>query len=363
MTTPLITPSQPATVRVSGACGIATAIPQLLGFVPHESLVLACLRGPRGRLGPVIRSDIAPARSNVAVLLQHARRYADEAVIVCFHEGQRPTCIDMLVAGLRDLDIPVVAALSVRGGRVFDSRSPARFRDDEGQQLDGNDDESLALASATLLTGRRVLASREALAASLAGPDPAGVDDSVAAVAAARAALPPAPRHPLAMTESLADAVDAALAAATTEFGSSGTVTLDAAARLIALCEHLGCRDRLLARAIARADSQMVGTLIACVVHAVDADAGPLCTVLAAVAYRSGDGALAHCALDRAELTRPTSPLTALLRDFVTVGMPPEDLASLADVTGPCPSAFAEPARPRRKATPRDVTGRSGEAP
>lgn len=361
MTTPLITPSPSAAIRISGARGIATAIPQMLGFVPQESLVLACLRGPRGRVGPVIRSDIEPARENVAALLAHARRHAEEAVVVCFHEGPRPTCVDALVSGLRGARIPVIAALSVHGGRVFDSRSPACFRDDDGQELDDTDDESLALSSATLLAGRRVLANRAALAASLAGPDPAALEDSTAAVATARAALPPPPRHPLAMTAPLADAVDAALAAARTEFDDSGTVTSGTAARLIALCEHVGCRDFLLARAIACADSRMVGTLIGCVVHAVDADAGPLCTVLAAVAYRSGDGALAHCALDRAESTRPVSPLTALLRDFVVSGMPPSDLAPLADTTDPllaerseCTTADAEVG---------DVTGTTDEGP
>lgn len=333
MTTPVITSSPPTAVRISGARGIAAAIPQLLGFVPQESLVLACLRGPRGRVGPVIRSDIMPPEPTVEILLRHARRHADEVVIVCYHEGERPEHIDALVNGLRTSGIPVVAALSVRGGRVFDSMSGARFRGDGGQELDDVDDEILALADATRLTGRRVFASREALAASLAGPDPIGFDTSVTAVSAAREKLSPITGDRTTMTEPLADAVDAALAAAMAEFTDSRAVSLGASARLIALCEHTGCRDWLLARTIARADNQMARVLAACVIHATDADAGPLCTVLAAVAYRSGDGALAHCALDRAENTRPTAPLTTLLRDVVTSGMPPEDLASLADMT------------------------------
>ncbi len=60
--------------------------------------------------------------------------------------------------------------------------------------------------------------------------------------------------------------------------------------------------------------------------HAAD-----VLALLAAVAYRRGDGALAQCALTRAATAQPDHRLTLLLQACLDAGIHPDQLATLAD--------------------------------
>ena len=55
----------------------------------------------------------------------------------------------------------------------------------------------------------------------------------------------------------------------------------------------------------------------------------PVATLLAAVAYERGDGALAHRALDRAELDNPEYAMTGLLRQVFSAGWAPHSFAAM----------------------------------
>ncbi|MFC4555877.1 DUF4192 domain-containing protein [Georgenia faecalis] len=65
----------PTVLRVSEPREVLAYIPYRLGFVPRESLVLLGLRGPRNRIGLVIRADLADAGHAV-----HGPAYAQRLV-------------------------------------------------------------------------------------------------------------------------------------------------------------------------------------------------------------------------------------------------------------------------------------------
>ena len=81
-------------LKVSGPRGLLAVVPSMLGFHPQESVVMLCLHGPRRRVGPVARVDLPPGRDRPLAehLAEHARRYADEVVVVSYqsHAAGRP---------------------------------------------------------------------------------------------------------------------------------------------------------------------------------------------------------------------------------------------------------------------------------
>ena len=112
-------------VRLSGPQGLALAVPQHLGFHPERSLVLLCLKAPRGRVGPVARIDLYdPAIPGpTEQLVGTAHRYADAVAVLCYHDGDRPACLDALLDALAEAGIPVTDVLSVCEGRIRRARS------------------------------------------------------------------------------------------------------------------------------------------------------------------------------------------------------------------------------------------------
>lgn len=335
-------------VRLSGVQGLVAAVPQFLGFEPEQSIVLLCLTRPRGRVGPVARIDLPPPACAAALqpMLECARRYADEVAIVCYHSDQRPACIDELTAALRDRDIPVVATLSVSGGRIRDARSLTAMQRDLGVPLLGPDDEeSLALRSAAILTERLPLPNRQALEASIAPPNDWDDSETQQAIVAHLHTLAPdlqAARNRL--TSALVRRVDAALGAAWASYRTTGGVPAATAARLIALAQDSACRDLVIARAVATIDTATVGLIAAVAAQCPSEYCAQWCAILAAAAYRCGDGAMAHCALDRVTTAQPGHRMARLLRAAMDACLPPESLGVLASI----PIPDFEPVSPDR---------------
>jgi hypothetical protein len=79
-------------------------------------------------------------------------------------------------------------------------------------------------------------------------------------------------------------------------------------------------------------DGPWLPMLIACATWTPDSVAGPLCSVLAAVAYRHGDGALAQVAVDRCLAAEPENPLALALMDIMSAGLRPEALDEMVRV-------------------------------
>ena len=74
--------------------------------------------------------------------------------------------------------------------------------------------------------------------------------------------------------------------------------------------------------------------LISCATWTPDPLAPPLCSVLAMVAYRHGDGALAQIAVDRCLLAEPEHPLAHLMIAIMAAGVHPEELNGSAPTDG-----------------------------
>ncbi len=338
-------------VRLSGGQGIVAAIPQLLGFVPTDSLVLVCLTGPRSRVGPVVRVDLFPPGSTDVIrqLTQHAVRYADSAVVVCYDDAGRPACLDPVLAALARGGVPVVGALCVLGGVIREAATARAMAADPGiPLLDQADTQAQQLTAATVLAGRRVLATRAELAASIAGPEGPADDALRTTLTDARdrfaAILTESPRN---LTLPLSVALDEAFARVVSEDRSPSGVSASAAADLIVLVGHTGCRDQLVARAVGRGDASVIPALISVARRCPRDRAAEICAVLAAAAYRFGDGALAQCAVDRTLESEPSHRLGNLLRAAFTAGIPPGSLAALAEIR--IPADQRGPKKPKKR--------------
>lgn len=331
------TTSRPVTVRIAGAPGMVLAVPQYLGFHPTESLVLLCLTAPRGRVGPVARVDLfEPGTPGVVdQLVGCAVRYADAVAVIGYYSGERPTCLDVLVTALAEAEVPVTEVLSVRAGRIRRARTAATERADPGVPMPGPDDDAARhLAAASALAGRTVLPSRQALAASVAAPSGPRLVAARAAIAQAGEALDRGSADSGGADGPAGDAarLDAAFAQAVGEHARTGDVSAGTAALLIALCRGVACRDRLVALAVGSGDPDVVPMLIAVVARCPDEHAAQICSVLSVAAYRFGDGALAQCAADRTLAAAPDHRLAHLMLSVMAAGLPPAELASMADI-------------------------------
>ena len=75
-------------VKLRSPADIIDAIPYLVGFEPHDSLVVLSLRGPRSRLGLTARVDLPGAKSAAACARNFVgylkRDGASQAIIVLY---------------------------------------------------------------------------------------------------------------------------------------------------------------------------------------------------------------------------------------------------------------------------------------
>jgi hypothetical protein len=90
-------------------------------------------------------------------------------------------------------------------------------------------------------------------------------------------------------------------------------------------------RDAVLGRAVVEVDLPWLPMLISCATWTPDPLAPPLCSVLAMVAYRHGDGALAQIAVDRCLLAEPEHPLAHLMIAIMAAGVHPEELERITE--------------------------------
>lgn len=323
-------------IRVSGAQGLVAAIPHCLGFHPTDSIVLLCICGARRRLGPLMRLDIDEAATPGAIsrLILHASTHADEVVLVCFHDDERPPCLDVVTKALARADIPIAGVLSVHEGRIRDASTARRMRRDAGVALlDSDDQEVLDISSAFALAGQSPLDSREDLARSIRPPAswlPGQLHEHLVTARGSLAELEDCCRDAEDLALQHSRALDETWKHVRTSHENAGVVPAELVAMLITLCDIVRCRDELLTRVIAANDANSVAALIAVCAQCGDAECAEVSTILAAAAYRRGNGALAHCALDRAQSVRPHHRLAMILRSFIDMGTHPTALDRLA---------------------------------
>ncbi|WP_138758209.1 DUF4192 domain-containing protein [Modestobacter altitudinis] len=342
----------PFTVRLSDPGEVAAALPHLIGFQPHESLVAVSLRGRGGgRLGLTGRTDLPPAA--------HARPVLDGMVRSMLTD--RPAAVLLLVVSEQDDDrdggpgpaelphrplvheavlaftaarVAVREVLLVRGGRWWSYDCDAACcLPAAGTPLPGG---TSPLAAAAVVTGQVVEADRAALVRRLA---PVGF---LAAAGMARAcdevgdhlARRTAELGWDAVAEEGWAAVLAAVDAA--EPGAGARLSDRQVARLAWGLRDVDLRDRALTLALGRsaAAAEVVWTELTR--RAPASLAAAPATLLAVTAWVRGDGSLANVALERALASEPTYTFAVLLRTALDACLPPAEVRRLIrDACGP----------------------------
>lgn len=327
-------------VRVSGPQGIIGSIPYLLGFHPKESLVMLCLRGERNRLGPVLRVDLPPDGRSARIQLAHylaaqAQQHADSAVLVCFSESPDTAIKRRRVFAHAALIIECIEKIERVGVCVYDAalvrqgRCVSYLQHHPGQSgfplLTEADDSNLArLGSQHARAGRAVLTDREALRRSIAGPigsSRSAAERQIANARSVRFDNEESPEGLLRVLNALQDAHDSV---------RHGRAQTDrATAQLVADLDTAQLRDEAIFWALHHLDDALVPMFIGLATWTPDASCAQVCSVLAVVAYRQGDGALAQVALDRVLEVDPGHRLSGLLLAMMQAGMPPHLLDSM----------------------------------
>jgi len=338
-------------LKVSGPQGLLAVVPTMLGFHPQESLVMLCLRGRRRRVGPVARVDLPPGRDRPLAdhLAEHARRYADEVVVVSYQSARRrPPFLDELLGRLAAAGVDVMDAIVVRDGRARPALNSAMERSHPGVPVPDDDDPQVqALTAAGALAGRNVLADRDELRRSIAGPTGDRLDRAERGIDAAAAGQLPAMSPPDENADSATDpdgmqpTLHALVEYALRRFTDTGKVEPEVATALAVIVNDIDIRDAVIARAVVELDRPWLPLLIAAACWTPDAQAPQLCAVLAVTAYRHGDGALAQVAVDRCLAAEPGHRLAHLLMAIMAAGLHPAELEMLSTSTSIAPGTGA----------------------
>ncbi len=358
-TRPVLTLSTPADV--------VEAIPFLLGFTPATSLVLIGLAGPRRRVRLSVRVDLPGERHDTALadLLGHhlEENGAERALLAVYTEAPaagaalpRLRLVETIRAVLGERGIRLADALLVSAGRWWSYHcSDAGCCPPEGRALRPAIDGASPVAATAAYAGLAALPSQEPLEESLRAPDgPAGVG---AGEAADRVRQQLRSRQAAGISASALRAEARALLRDVLERYDGGRPRLEAAeaARLVLALHDVSLRDEVIGRATGRSADALRSLLTDLLRRAVPPEDAPVATVLAAVAYAQGNGAVAAIALDRALASDPHYGLARLLSDAVKRGVHPRVVRRAFRLDGPA----TRHARARRRGLgPRGREGR-----
>lgn len=320
------------TIRLSDPSELIAAVPHLLGFHPHNSVVVLALHGRS--LGLTLRADVVPpdqAPQLAEQLLRPITRSRSSGIALVVIGGDISADSDdddvphrALVAALaRALDragLPVMLAAwttEVKRG------APWRCYDDSLCAGTVADPASSPLAAATVAAGAVTFSSRQEMVDLLATHDPEALRRRVALLDAADAEHPMSART---VKQRLARLRQLHEAAAAGELVLSDGVIAEVAS---ALCDHR-VRDACLPWCCgpgAVAAERLWLNLVQATPAPERAEPAAL---LALTAYLRGDGALAGVALEAAQQACPHHSLSALLRAALDGGLPPELLRGVA---------------------------------
>lgn len=334
-------------IRLSDPSELIAAVPHLLGFHPHESVVLLALHGKS--LGLTLRADLVAA--------DQAPRLAEQLLPPIVR--QRPTGVALVVIGgdgAPDGDLPhrvLVSALDdvltgaglpiVHAAWTTETASGAPWRCYEDPLCAGTvaDPATSPLAAATVAAGAVTFGSREELAALLAAEDPAALHRRAVLLDAADAEHPMSARV---VGQRLARLTGLYRAAATGDPELSDSIIAEVAS---ALCDHR-VRDACLPWCTDSGAAAAERLWLALVRATPAPERAEPAALLALTAYLRGDGALASVALDAALHACPHHSLSGLLRAALDGGLPPELLRGVARDAA---AALRRPARrsPKRR--------------
>ena len=315
----------PRAVRVGSPSSLLAAIPALLGFHPAGSLVIIGAVPPRNAVALTLRYDLSgPSAAETAE--DAAGILSDHDLITVMAVGYGPAALVTPAmtafsehaerAGLR-----VAEMLRAEHGLYWSYVcSSTECCPPEGTPYDPAGHP----AAAALAGGARILASREEMAATIAPAQGQAAEDMLSATAAAgqRAAEIAGPEGLEGPAIGTVGAADIAAAIEAARRGAEDP-QCDTAAWLTVILRNMRVRDDAWARmdpAHRAAHERLWAHLTR---QAAPGYAAAPASLLAFTAWQSGNGALAHIALDRAQSDDPGYRLAQLLREAVSSGMPP----------------------------------------
>jgi hypothetical protein len=332
-------PSQPAPARLtlSSPADVLGAIPFLLGYDPaaDESLVVLCLQGRRVLL--TCRLDL-PDTAAAAVV--DAARVAElltaqgttDAVIVGYGPGNRVTPLALeLSQRLAEHGVLVKDVLRAEAGRFFSyTCRDLTCCPPDGVPYKGQTDR---------------IAAEAAYAGLVALPSRATLEDQLTPVSAtsARAATDRAAERLLLAfggddvdPEAVFRHAQETIGAAIERHARGEPLTHDEVAELTLLLMAEEMRDAAALASRERPAREQSALWLQITRRAVPSLATAPACLLAMAAWRSGDGALASIAIERALTVNSDDQLANVIRDQLDRGLPPSYLdAALASVQAP----------------------------
>lgn len=349
-------------LSVRSPADLVAAVPYLLGFHPVDSLTVVAMRGSRvvfAARHDLPRPDAAEQESRAEALhvaTVVARQDVDAATVIGHGPAARVTpAVSRLADALHELRVPVVDVLRVTDGRYWSylCADPACCPP-EGLPCDAA---SSVVAAEATYAGQVALPDRQSLADVLAPVTGAARDAMAAATGRAQqrrnrlcdsAAGPADPAEgcrlapgdaavPVGVGGGVDGGVDggaaeavrravlragrAAVRAAFRRYRDGGHLTDDEAAWLGVLLTDLPVRDYAWERADG-SDWQLA--LWTDVVRRMEPDFVPApASLLGFAAWRSGQGALASVAVERARRQDPGYHMAVLLDDVLRYALPP----------------------------------------
>jgi hypothetical protein len=312
--------SPPATFRARCTDDLVAMAPIAIGFHPAQSIVMLTFGGPQpfhARVDlPDHPDDVGPV---VATLLAPARRHRVESAAFLLYTPDGPAAVPVasaLCERFRAAGVDVVDAVRVAGGHwypVLPGHPPADYG---GVPCDPG---AHPFAARAVLEGHVTLGSRDEVRGSVE-PDP----DGVRRTRAVMASRPPAPLDPARAMEVVGRCV------------ATGTTADDDEAVRLALAVRSGAVRDLVWGRLERSAAPGHVDFWRDVVRRLPEDlVASAAAVLAFCAWLAGDGALAWCAVDRAQAAEPDHSLARLVSDLLSTATPPAAWANLQHGPGP----------------------------
>jgi hypothetical protein len=318
--------SERPSVQISSPAELIAVVPHLLGFAPQASLVVIGVSPPRGQVRLTFRYDLPdpPEALEAAAIAEHAvgvlrRHRIAIAVVIGYGPGPLVTPLADALREASRTGLTLRDVLRVQDGRYWSyiCRDPSCCAA-EGAPLDPTEH---AAAQAMTAAGAEVLPDREALAATLAHVT--GSDAEVMA-RATRRAIRNAAR--LVKTEGMR-ALDreglSAVQAAIVSCRDGRRISRSRHAWLSVVLMRLPVRDDAWALMEPEHRDAHIRLWTDLVRHAQHGFAAAPASLLAFTAWQSGNGALANIALDRALADTPGYSMAELIRQAISVGLPP----------------------------------------
>jgi hypothetical protein len=353
-------------IRVSSVAGFLAVVPHLLGFHPSRSMVVVGLNARRGRIMLAFRYDLPdpPDAARSREIAQHATRVLKArriktAIAAGYGPGTLVTPVaEALRTALLDAGITPRDLLRVQDGRYWSyaCQDPGCCPPD-GVAFDGPGHPAAAALEAAGVTARP---DRAALAASLApltGP---------AAMSAGRAterALRRAGEFIAAAAQEadgerrLVEAGREAVRAAIGIYRRGGQITdHDQLAWLTVSLADLRVRDDAWARMEPKFRAAHRRLWMDVVRHAGEAYVPAPASLLAFIAWQTGEGALANIAIERALAADPDYSMAHLIVQALSAGLPPS-AARLPMTPEEVEASYAETDRPAARRASRRPSG------